>query len=100
MALLSDVSGKKQKQSSQKITEGIGEYFQNRLELSAYFIVGLPKDPEREPKIEFALDGTPQELGTLISALLAMTPDSVKRAIMKEEYKRQHKHAGHVIDQL
>ena len=87
----------RQIESSSELASGIGEYFKNRLGLAAYLIVGIPQDLS---DIVFALDGTDEDLGTLIRTILRMAPISVQRATLKEELRAQYQDAGKYIEDL
>lgn len=87
----------RQIESSSEFAAGIGEYFKNRLELSSYIIVGLPKDYS---DVVFALDGDTEDLGILLRTIMRMAPPDVQRATLKEELKAQYQEAGKYIDDL
>lgn len=85
----------KQTESSSELANGIGEYFKNRLNLSAYIIVGISKDLKDVP---FALDGSTENLGTLLRVILRMAPVAVQKAILKAELEAQYKEAGKIFE--
>ena len=87
----------KQTESSSELASGIGEFFKNRLGLAAYLIVGIPKDLS---DIVFALEGDDEDLGTLIRAILRMSPLGVQRATLKGELRAQYTEAGQYIEDL
>lgn len=87
----------KQIESSSELATGIGEFFKNRLELSSYIIVGLSKDLNN---ISFALDGIPDDLSTLIRAILRMAPPDVQKATLKGELEARHKEEEKYIKDL
>lgn len=84
-------------ESSSELAAGIGEYFKNRLELSAYMVVGLSINKD---KIEFSLEGSTPDLGTLLRAIVRMAPPGVQKAFLKEELIAQHKERGKFIDDV
>jgi hypothetical protein len=84
----------RQTESSSELANGIGEYFKNRLNLSAYIVVGISKDSENIP---FALDGSTEDLGTLLRIILRMSPIPVQKATLKAELKAQYKEEAEKI---
>lgn len=84
-------------ESSSELAAGIGEYFKNRLELSAYLVVGLSVEKN---KIEFSLEGATPDLGTLLRAIVKMAPPDVQKAFLKEELIAQHSERGNFINNL
>lgn len=87
----------RQTESSSELATGIGEFFKNRLNLSAFMIVGLPKE---EDGLAFAVDGDEEDLGTLLRAIIRMAPPGVRKAVMKRELEEQYKEAGKMIEGL
>lgn len=70
-----------EREASCKIAAGVGEFFQNRLDLTAHLLIGLGQDN----KIEFSITGDDNDLSKLLYALLKMAPPNVIRTIMKAE---------------
>jgi hypothetical protein len=85
----------RQTESSSELATGIGEFFKNRLELSAFIIIGLPKNTE---SLAFAVDGDEDDLGALLRAIIKMAPPGVRKAVMKQEIEEQYKAAGKLIN--
>ncbi len=84
-------------EASSELAAGIGEYFKNRLNLASYIVVGLSED---RGKLEFSLEGSTQDLGTLLRAMVRMAPPSVQKAFLKEELIVQHKEAEKAINDM
>lgn len=68
-------------ESSSTIAAGVGEFFQNRLDLTAHLLIGLGPNN----KIEFSIVGDDNDLSKLLYVLLKMAPPTVVRNIMKAE---------------
>lgn len=68
-------------EASCETAAGVGEFFQNRLDLTAHLLVGLGPDN----KFEFSITGNDNELSKLLYILMKMAPPTVLRNIMKAE---------------
>ena len=68
-------------EASCETAAGVGEFFQNRLDLTAHLLVGLGPNN----KVEFSITGNDNDLSKLLYVLLKMAPPTVIRNIMKVE---------------
>lgn len=68
-------------ESSSTIAAGVGEFFQNRLNLTAHLLIGLGPNNE----IEFSVVGSNNDLGKLLYVLLKMAPPTVIKTLAKAE---------------
>lgn len=68
-------------EASCETAAGVGEFFQNRLDLTAHLLIGLGPNN----KIEFSITGDNDDLSKLLYVLLKMAPPTVIKTIMKAE---------------
>lgn len=71
-------------EASCEVAAGVGEFFQNRLDLTACLLVGLGPDN----KVEFSITRDDDDLSKLLYILLKMAPPTVIKNIVKAETLR------------
>lgn len=67
--------------ASSETAAGIGEFFQNRLDLTAAIVAGVGK----ENRIEYSIVGDNHALSKLLYVLLKMAPPEVMKNLVKLE---------------